>query len=107
MNSNLTAKIRIRLESFNSEVLTSYCQKIINIVKNTDINYLSMVALPTTKKIYCVLRSPHVDKDAREHFELRTHKRILEIYFDPNINIFHLLSKSDLPSGIKYRVSVS
>ena len=107
MNSNLTTKIRIRLESFNSELLTSYCQKIVNTLKNTEINYLSIVSLPTTKKIYCVLRSPHVDKDSREHFELRTHKRLLEIYFDPTINIFNLLSKSDLPSGIVYRISLS
>ena len=107
MNSNLTAKIRIRLESFNSELLTSYCQKTIDIIKNNDINYLSMVSLPTTKKIYCVLRSPHVDKDSREHFELRTYKRLLEIYFDPTINIFHLLAKSELPSGITYRICLS
>lgn len=103
----MNAKIRIRLESFNSELLTLYCQKIIDTINNQGVNYLSMVSLPTTKKIYCVLRSPHVDKDSREHFELRTHKRLLEIYFDPNMNIFHLLSKSDLPSGIMYRISLS
>nr|YP_009308931.1 ribosomal protein S10 [Toxarium undulatum]AOS86674.1 ribosomal protein S10 [Toxarium undulatum] len=107
MNSTLTTKIRIRLESFNSELLTSYCQKIVDTLKNNGITYLSMVSLPTRKKIYCVLRSPHVDKDSREHFELRTHKRLLEIYFDSNINIFNLLISSDLPSGIIYRISLS
>ena len=107
MNSTLTTKIRIRLESFNSELLTSYCQKIVDTLKNNGITYLSMVSLPTRKKIYCVLRSPHVDKDSREHFELRTHKRLLEIYFDSNINIFNLLICSDLPSGIIYRISLS
>lgn len=107
MNLNLTAKIRIRLESFNSELLTSYCQKIIDTIKNNDINYLSLVSLPTKKKIYCVLRSPHVDKDSREHFELRTHRKLLEIYFDPSMNIFNLLAQSDLPAGIIYRISLS
>lgn len=106
MNLNLTAKIRIRLESFNSELLTSYCQKIVDTIKSNNINYLSLVSLPTKKKIYCVLRSPHVDKDSREHFELRTHRKLLEIYFDPNINIFNLLAQSDLPAGITYRISL-
>jgi len=106
-DSNITAKIRIRLESFNKQLLTSYCQKIIDNIEYDNINSLSLVSLPTNKKIYCVLRSPHVDKSSREHFELRIYRRLLEIYFDPNINIFHLLTKSELPSGIIYRILAS
>ena len=66
-----------------------------------------MVSLPTKKRIYCVLRSPHVDKDSREHFEIRVHKRILEIYYDSEVPIFDLLSKADLPSGVFYRLCLS
>ena len=66
-----------------------------------------MVSLPTDKRIYCVLRSPHVDKDSREHFEIRIHKRMLDISYDANINIFDILAKSDLPAGILYRICLS
>jgi small subunit ribosomal protein S10 len=65
-----------------------------------------VIALPTRKRIYCVLRSPHVDKDAREHFEIR-HKRILEIYYDSEVPIFDLLSEADLPPGVFYRICLS
>jgi small subunit ribosomal protein S10 len=107
MEIKTTEKIRVRLESFNHELLTSSCRKIINLLQTNEINKFSMVPLPTDKRIYCVLRSPHVDKDSREHFEIRIHKRILDISYDPSINIFDLLSKSDLPPGILYRICLS
>jgi small subunit ribosomal protein S10 len=53
------------------------------------------------------LRSPHVDKDSREHFEIRVHKRILEIYYDSEVEIFDLLSEADLPPGVFYRICLS
>ena len=107
MEIKTNEKIRVRLESFNHELLTSSCRKIIDILQTNDVNKFSMVPLPTDKRIYCVLRSPHVDKDSREHFEIRIHKRILDISYDPSINIFDLLSKSDLPPGILYRICLS
>jgi small subunit ribosomal protein S10 len=100
-------KIRVRLESFNHELLASSCQKIINLLQNTSLNSIGVVSLPTRKRIYCVLRSPHVDKDSREHFEIRIHKRILEIYYDLEVPIFDLLSEADLPSGVFYRICLS
>jgi small subunit ribosomal protein S10 len=98
------AKIRVRLESFNPELLVSSCQKIMNSLQSVSLNSIGMVTLPTSKRIYCVLRSPHVDKDSREHFEIRIHKRVLEIYYDPEVPIFDLLSETDLPPGIFYRI---
>ena len=100
----MTEKIRVRLESFNPHLLTSSCQKISQLVKAYNINNYSLVPLPTAKRIYCVLRSPHVDKDSREHFEIRIHKRIIDISYDSDINIFDLLSKSDLPAGVLYQI---
>ena len=73
-------------------------------LQNTTLNSLGIVTLPTKKRIYCVLRSPHVDKDSREHFEIRVHTRVLEIYYNPELPIFDLLSKADLPSGVFYRL---
>jgi len=104
MIEKTTEKIRIRLESFNHELLISSCHKIIDLVQNIKLNNLGIVALPTNKRIYCVLRSPHVNKDSREHFEIRIHRRILEIQYDSMINIFDLLSNSDLPPGVLYRI---
>ena len=97
-------KIRVRLESFNHELLNTSCQKIVEITKNNNIDNVGVVSLPTDKRIYCVLRSPHVNKDSREHFEIRIHKRILDIYYDSSINIFELLVKSDFPPGVLYRI---
>jgi small subunit ribosomal protein S10 len=104
MEIKTNAKIRVRLESFNHELLNSSCKKIVEILQNTPLNSLGVVALPTKRRIYCVLRSPHVDKDSREHFEIRVHKRILEIYYDSEVPIFDLLSEADLPAGVFYRI---
>jgi len=97
-------KIRIKLKSFNHELLISSSQKIINILKKESINSLQLVALPTTKRVYCVLRSPHVDKKSREHFEIRTHARILDINLKLKLPIFDLLAKIDLAPGIFYQI---
>ena len=107
MEIKTNEQIRIRLESFNHEILVSSCQKLIDLIQMYKITDFSLVSLPTDKRIYCVLRSPHVDKDSREHFEIRTHKRILDISYDPSINMFELLTKSDLPPGILYRICLS
>jgi len=100
-------KLRVRLESFNHELLNTSCQKIIDITQNNNVNNAAVISLPTDKRIYCVLRSPHVNKDSREHFEIRIHKRIVEIYYDSSVNIFDLLVKSDLPPGVLYRICLS
>jgi small subunit ribosomal protein S10 len=107
MEIKTNAKIRIRLESFNHELLVSSCRKISETLSTTALNSLGMVTIPTSKRIYCVLRSPHVDKDSREHFEIRIHKRILEIDYDPELPIIDLLTKIDLAPGVFYRICLS
>jgi len=95
--------------TFNHELLNSSCKKMISILQNMKLNSVKTIKLPTRKRIYCLLRSPHVDKDSREHFEIRTHKRILEIYFNSSVseNLFDLLVKIDLPSGVLYKLEMS
>jgi len=107
MKIKTDAKIRVRLESFNHELLNSSCKKIVNILQNTSLDSFGIISLPTRRRIYCVLRSPHVDKDSREHFEIRVHKRILEINYDPEVPVLDLLSEADLPPGIFYRICLS
>jgi small subunit ribosomal protein S10 len=107
MEIKTNARIRIKLESFDPEILVSSCQKIITVLENVRLDSIGIVTLPTRKRIYCVLRSPHVDKDSREHFEIRVHKRILEIQYDSEVPIFDLLSETDLPSGVFYQICFS
>lgn len=98
----INSKLRLKLKSFNHELLNSACKKIIILVKSSTSNFITTVPLPTKKRIYCVLRSPHVDKDSREHFEIRIHKRMLDISYDSeiSINLFTLLTNMDLPAGV-------
>lgn len=107
MDIKKDTKIRIRLESFNYELLVSSSQKIIETLSNTALDSVNMITLPTSKRIYCVLRSPHVDKDSREHFEIKIHKRVLEVYYDSEMPIFDLLADIDLAPGIFYRICLS
>jgi small subunit ribosomal protein S10 len=105
--TSLVNKILVKLESFDHELLDVSCKKIVNILKTASLDSPAVITLPTSKRIYCVLRSPHVDKDSREHFEIRKHKRVLEIHHNSEILIFNLLSDVDLPSGIFYRICLS
>ena len=107
MKNQSDEKIRIKLTSFNHELLVSSCRKITQTINSTALDSVKMVTLPTSKRIYCVLRSPHVDKDSREHFEIWVHKRVLDISYDPSVNMFDILAKSDLPPGILYRICLS
>jgi small subunit ribosomal protein S10 len=107
MEMKTNAKIRVRLESFNHELLVSSCQKITETLTNASLDSIGLVTLPTAKRIYCVLRSPHVNKDSREHFEVRVHKRMLEIHYDTEVPIFDLLTEIDLAPGVFYRICLS
>ncbi len=105
MNNKTNEKVRIRLESFNHELLVSSCRKITQALNPISLDSIGIVTLPTSKRIYCVLRSPHVDKDSREHFETRTHRRIIDIY-SPSAKTIDALMKLDLPSGVDIEVKL-
>ena len=98
---------RIILKSFNNELINLACKQLNSVLIKTDCNVTGTVSLPTRIKRFCVLRSPHVDKDSREHFEIRVHKRVLDISYDSSVNMFDILAKSDLPPGILYRICLS
>lgn len=92
-------RIRIRLESFNIDLLENACNQIKEKIENTQSRIIGPVPLPIKKRIYCVLRSPHVNKDAREHFEIRIHKRIIDIY-PATVEAAYSLVNINLPSGV-------
>jgi small subunit ribosomal protein S10 len=98
-------KIRIRLKAFDRRLLDTSCEKIVETASRTDAKAVGPIPLPTKRKIYCVLRSPHVDKDSREHFETRTHSRIIDI-LQPSSKTIDALMKLDLPAGVDIEVKL-
>jgi small subunit ribosomal protein S10 len=98
-------KIRIKLKSYETLALDNSCERIIETTSRTDSLSMGPIPLPTRRKVYCVLRSPHVNKDSREHFETRIHKRVIDIY-DPSSKTIDSLLKLDLPSGVNIEIKI-
>ena len=103
MNLEIKENIRIKLESFDSSLLDLACQQIKESVQTTQSKVVGPVPLPTKKRIYCVLRSPHVNKDSREHFEIRTHKRLIDLY-SPSEQTMENLRNLDLAAGVDVEI---
>ena len=93
------AKLKIRLKSYDHRLLDLSAKKIVDSVKKTGSKVNGPIPLPTEKEIFTILRSPHVNKDSREQFERRTHKRLIEIV-DPTPQTIDALTHIDLPSGV-------
>lgn len=98
-------KVRIKLRSYDHHILNQSCKKIVDVARITQSTIIGPVPLPTKRKIYCVLRSPHVDKDSREHFEIRSHYRILDL-FQPSLETIDALIKLSLPFGVDIEVQL-
>lgn len=103
MNFNGIKKIRIRLKAYTTFLLDNSCNQITDIVKRTGTKINGPIFLPTRRRIYCLLRSPHVNKDSREHFEIKTHKRILDIY-SPTIKTIQNLKNLDISAGVEVEI---
>jgi small subunit ribosomal protein S10 len=105
MASQQGQKIRVCLRSYEHKLVDVSAEKIVEAAKRTDAKVAGPIPLPTKRRIYCVLRSPHVDKKSREHFEIRTHKRIIDIY-DSTQQTMAELSRMDLPAGVGVEMKV-
>ena len=92
-------KIKIRLKSYDHKLLDQSAKKIVESVKKTGSEVNGPIPLPTEKEVFTILRSPHVNKDSREQFERRTHKRLIEIVA-PTPQTIDALMRIDLPSGV-------
>ncbi len=97
------AKIRLRLKSFDHKLLDVSLEEIVDTVKKTGATIMGPVPLPTRRELFTVLRSPHVDKKSREQFELKTHKRLVDIV-DPTPKTIDALRKLDLPAGVDVEI---
>ena len=92
-------KIRVRLQAYDHKVLDFAVEKIVNAITKTGAGVVGPIPLPTEKQVYTILRAVHKYKDAREQFEIRTHKRLIDIT-RPNKDTVEALQKLDLPSGV-------
>lgn len=98
-------RIRIRLKSFDHRLLEQAAQKIVETAKEAGAEISGPVPLPTKVERFCVLRSPHVDKKSREHFEIRTHKRLIDI-LRPSQKAIEALTRLDLPAGVDVEIKL-
>jgi len=96
-------RIRIRLKAYDYRILDQSTGEIVETAKRTGAQIAGPIPLPTMKNKYCVLRSPHVDKKSREAFEIRTHKRLLDI-LEPTQQTVDALMKLDLPAGVDVEI---
>lgn len=96
-------KIRIKLKSFDHTILDAAAKKIVDTVKGSGAMALGPIPLPVDIERFCVLRSPHVDKKSREHFEIRTHKRVIDID-SPTPATIDALKQLELPSGVDIEI---
>jgi len=92
-------KIRVRLRAYDHKVLDLSTAKVVSLLKESGANIVGPVPLPTEKQVYTVLRAVHKYKDAREQFEIRTHKRLIDI-INPTKQTIDILRRLDLPSGV-------
>jgi small subunit ribosomal protein S10 len=98
-------KIRIRLKAFDHKILDASAEKIVETAKRTGASVAGPVPLPTERNMYTILRSPHVNKDSREQFEMRTHKRLIDI-IDPTPKTVDSLMSLDLPAGVDIEIKL-
>ena len=97
------SSIRIRLKAFDHEIIDQSTRKIVETVTRTNATVRGPIPLPTDKHRYTVIRSPHKDKDSREHFEMRIHKRLLDI-MEPTPKTVDSLQRIELPAGVDIEI---
>ena len=98
-------KIRIRVKAYESQILYQSAAKIVETAKKTGAKVSGPIPLPTKKEVVTVIRSPHKHKDSREQFEMRTHKRVIDILY-PTQKTVDSLMKLELPAGVDIEIKL-
>ena len=101
------AKIRIRLKGYDHTQLDRSAQSIVETAQRTGATITGPVPLPTERNVYCVIRSPFKDKDSREHFEIRTHKRLIDILQPSPKTVDSLQRLDSLPAGVDIEIRLA
>ncbi len=99
-------RIRIRLKSFDHRLIDESAREIVDTAKRTGAQVLGPIPLPTRKEKFTILISPHVNKDARDQYEIRTHKRLMDIV-DPTDKTVDALMKLDLAAGVDVQIKLN
>ena len=99
-------KIRIRLQSYDAQLIDAAAEKIVETAKRTGARVSGPIPLPTDREIVTVLRATHKYKDSREQFEMRTHKRLIDIH-NPNPRTVDAMMKLDLPAGVEIEIKLN
>ena len=98
-------RIRIVLKAFDHRVLDESAAQIVETAERTGANIAGPVPLPTSIRRFCVIRSPHIDKRSREHFELRTHKRLIDVH-EPTSKTIDSMTRLNLPAGVDISIKL-
>ena len=98
-------KIRIVLKAFDHKTLDLSVAQIVDTAEQTGAVVVGPVPLPTHIRRFCVIRSPHIDKDSREHFEIRTHKRLVDIH-EPTSKTIDALTRLNMPAGVDISIKL-
>ena len=98
-------KIRIRLKGYDYEIVDQSTKLIVDTAQKTGAKVSGPIPLPTDRSLYCVIRSPHVNKDSREQFEMKTHKRLIDI-LEPTPKTVDSLMRLDLPAGVDIEIKL-
>ncbi|MBJ7491251.1 MAG: 30S ribosomal protein S10 [Ilumatobacteraceae bacterium] len=97
--------IRIRLKAFDHDIIDKSTRMIVETVLRTNAKIRGPIPLPTDKHRFTVIRGPHIDKDSREHFEMRIHKRLIDIV-EPNSKTIDSLQRIELPAGVDIEIKI-
>ncbi|MBI2885800.1 MAG: 30S ribosomal protein S10 [Chloroflexi bacterium] len=98
-------KIRIKLKAYDHRLLDQSAEQIVDTAERTGAAVMGPIPLPTHIRKFCVIRSPHIDKDSREQFEIRTHKRLIDVH-DPTSRTVDALMRLSLPAGVDIEIEL-
>jgi len=106
VKTKVKQKIRIRLKAFDHRLVDVSAEKIVDSAQRSGASVVGPIPLPTQKKVWCVLKSPHVDKRGGEHYEIRVHKRLIDI-LDPPTTTVDALMALNLPAGVDIEIKLN
>lgn len=106
VKTKVKQKIRIRLKAFDHRLVDVSAEKIVDSAQRSGASVVGPIPLPTQKKVWCILKSPHVDKRGGEHYEIRVHKRLIDI-LDPPTTTVDALMALNLPAGVDIEIKLN
>lgn len=98
-------RIRVCLKAYDHRLLDASAERLVDVARQSRCQVIGPIPMPTRRRVFCLLRAPHADKKSREHFEIRIHKRLIDIV-DPTQETIDQLSRLDMPAGVDIEVKL-